>query len=98
MDYIGDYKISGKEKKSAVELIDFLIKNGADINAKDKFGRTALSHILKEANQKNFRKVADLVPVLTARGASVDIKDNDGKNASDYAVESGISEIKELVR
>lgn len=98
MDYIGDYKISEKEKKSTVELIDLLIKNGADVNIKDKFGRTALSHILKEANPKNFQKVADLVPVLTARGASIDIKDNEGKNASDYAAQSGISEIKELMR
>lgn len=98
MDYTGDYKTSEKEKKSAVELIDLLIKNGADVNAKDKFGRTALSHILKEANSKNFRKVADLVPVLIARGSALDIKDNEGKNASDYAAESGINEIKELVR
>jgi len=98
MDYIGDYKISEKEKKSTIELIDLLIKNGADINMKDKFGRTALCHIVKEANQKNYQKVADLVPVLTARGASIEMKDNEGKNASDYAAESGINEIKELVR
>ncbi len=98
MDYTGDYKISDKEKKSTTDLIDLLIKNGADINLKDKFGRTALSHILKEANDKNVKKVADIVPVLLARGAAADIRDSDGKTASDYAAESGISEIKELVR
>ncbi len=98
MDYTGDYKISEKEKKSVTELIDLLIKNGADVNAKDKFGRTALTHILKEANQKNFQKAADLVPLLKARGALSDIKDNDGKSAVDYAEQSRINEIQQLVR
>ena len=98
MDYTGDYKLSDKEKKSTIELIDLLIKNGADINAKDKFGRTALTHILKEANQKNFQKVSDLVPVLKERGASTDIKDSDGNTAIDYAKQSQINEIQQLVR
>jgi len=98
MDYIGEYKISEKEKKSVIELIDLLIKNGADINAKDKFGRTALSHIIKETNEKNVKKVADLIPVLKARGASADIKDIDGKTALNYAAESRMNEIQQLMR
>lgn len=98
LDYTGDYRTSDKEKKSLVELIDLLIKNGSDINAKDKFGRTVLAHILKEANQKNYLKVVDITPVLIAKGASKDIKDNDGKSASDYASSSVVKEIRELVR
>lgn len=98
MDYTGDYRTSDKEKKSLVELIDLLLKNGADINVKDKFGRTVLAHILREANQKNYLKVMDIAPVLMAKGASKDTKDNEGKSASDYASSSQIKEIKELMR
>jgi serine/threonine-protein phosphatase 6 regulatory ankyrin repeat subunit B len=98
LDYTGDYRTSDKEKKSLIELIDLLLKNGADINARDKYGRTVLTHILKEANQKNYLKVADIAPVLISKGASKNIKDNEGKSASDYASSSAVKEIRELVR
>ncbi|HPR37983.1 MAG TPA: ankyrin repeat domain-containing protein [Spirochaetota bacterium] len=98
MDYTGDYKISAKEKKAALDIIDLLIKNGADINVKDKSGRTPLAHIIREVNQKNQQKVIDIVPELLSRGALADIRDNDNRSAADYAADSRISELQNIVR
>jgi len=98
MDYTGDYKVSEKEKKAALAIIDLLIKNGAQINIQDKFGRNALAHICKEANDKNRQKIIDIVPELISRGARADIADSDGKTAADYAAVSNIDGLIDLVR
>ena len=97
MDYTGDYKVSEKDKKAALEIIDLLIKNGAAIDVQDKFGRTPLTHIVREANEKNRQKVLGIVPELLSRGARTDIADNEGKTAADYA-RSGMAGLSELVR
>ena len=51
-----------------VEVIDALIKSGADLEAKDKRGRTALMSAVQSRN-------TDAVKALLAGGANVDTRD-----------------------
>ena len=48
-------------------MIEILLTAGGDINAKDKFGCTALAHTVKELNDKNEKKVRDIVPYPAIR-------------------------------
>ena len=64
------------------EIITALIKNGAKINERDKFGNTALIFaVLQKASP-------DIISILIDKGADVKIKNNEGKTAFDYAQES----------
>ena len=56
------------------EVVQALIAEGAEVNAKAKDGRTALMW----ASQKGHR---DVVQALLAKGADVNAKDNKGRTA-----------------
>ncbi len=97
MDYVGNYRMLDNLKKQSQQMIDLFITSGGDINLKDKFGVTALTHVAKEFNSKNEKKVLDIVPYLRGKGARNDVPDNDGKTALDYARQSGNSELVSLL-
>ncbi len=59
-------------------IIEQLVKNGFDINAKNFDGQTAFMLALSSANKPLVKKFLEL-------NARTDIKDNDGYTASDYA-------------
>ena len=68
----------------AVEAGDYqsarvLIKNGADVNIKDKYGNTALMHSLNRIYSKY------MVKLLVINGADFTIKNNFGESAEDMA-------------
>ncbi len=62
------------------KLIDFLLKRGAAVDAKDKQGRTALIIASEALDPK-----ADLV--LLAHGADVNARDTEGQTALMWAVD-----------
>ena len=66
-------------------IVELLLDHGADINIRDKDGKTALmlmySHSLNEDN--------DITRLLLERGADTNIRDKNGKTALMYATEMG---------
>ena len=62
-----------------LEIIKHLIKSGANLNAKDNDGKTALMYAVDGIES------LDIVKLLINSGADVNIKDNDGENALDHA-------------
>ena len=74
-------------------MIKLLVGHGADINAKDKFGRTAVLDAARQVNDRNRVKVVDILPFLLQNGAKKEIRDNKGLNALDYARKSGDSKV-----
>ena len=76
------------------ETVNYLLKNGADINKKNKSGRTPLiQHSLAYENQ-------DHVKFLLEKGADINAQDNKGNTLLMYAIalrnESLINEILKL--
>jgi len=71
--------------------IEKLIKKGADVNAKNKAGVTAL--MLAAVNGHT-----DIVKLLLDKGADVNVKDKDGKTALMYAADRGHTDIVKLLR
>ena len=69
----------------------FLLDNGADINAKCK-GKTAIMKIIEGYNPK-----LDELKWLISKGADVNIKDNNGKTALAKALEKGYYDIAEFL-
>ncbi len=73
------------------EMIKFLIAKGADTNAKNNEGKTALMMAFRFYN----KKVKETVELLLAKGADVNKKDNNGWTALIYASLLGENEIVE---
>ena len=70
--------------------MDILIKNGTDLNATDKYNRTALMYCAKFGNREGIR-------VLISRGANIFAKDVAGKTAKDIAIFNGANGSAEIL-
>jgi len=60
-------------KKEHLELVKSLIEQGVDVNAKGKYGKTSLYHVLWHSAN------TDVLEYLIARGADVNAKDDSGR-------------------
>ena len=67
-------------RNNKMDIIDVLIRAGADVNLKDSEGRTPLMHALMDWEPK-----ISLVTILIANGANPRIPDRDGFDAYAYA-------------
>ena len=67
-----------------------LIAAGADIDAQDNSGNTALMLACMSTAEKSAR-------LLVRKGADFNIKNNNGKSAMDIAVEEGLTDVLELM-
>ncbi|EIE02502.1 ankyrin repeat domain-containing protein [Leptospira licerasiae] len=77
-------------REGEVEIAEFLVRNGADINAKTRDGHTALMMAVYNRN-------LDIVKLLLKNGANVHIKSKQGHTAfSEASLEEAI-QIKELL-
>ncbi|TGL63629.1 ankyrin repeat domain-containing protein [Leptospira sarikeiensis] len=77
-------------REGEVEIADFLIRNGADINARTRDGHTALMMAVYNRN-------IEIVKLLLKNGANVSIKSKQGHTAlSEASLEESL-QIKELL-
>ena len=58
-------------EKDRIEIVKMVLDKIADVNAKDKFGRTALMFAVRRGRQ-------ELVKELLEKGAEVNAKDDEG--------------------
>jgi ankyrin repeat protein len=72
-------------------IVQALLAHGADVNAKNKFGCTALMMAAVEGH-------ADIVQALLSQGADVNAKDNDGYTALLAAEQMGHKEIVRMLK
>ena len=88
-------------KKNCIEIIEILLQHGADINASDKYGITALHCTASDkcvdeytdANNIN----EDIAKLLLSRGANVNAQTNSGKTILDSAIYDGNVKVVELL-
>jgi ankyrin repeat protein len=64
--------------KGSVDIVDFLLNNGADPNLVDTNGTSALLYAC-------LFQLTDIAKLLVAHDANVSLKDNRGNTAMDYA-------------
>lgn len=67
-----------------------LLDAGADVDAQDNNGNTALIFECKNSDEKNAR-------LLLRRGANFKIKNNNGETAADIAAKNGLADVLELM-
>jgi ankyrin repeat protein len=73
--------------ESAVSVLTFLTKKGADVNAQDRLGRTPLAFYIQQQGSYGRERVIDL---LKKHGADTEvISDSEGKPVKDCAFEKG---------
>ena len=70
-----------KSDKTAIEAIGLCLDHGADINAADANGQTALHVAVTQADS--------IVSFLAERGAKLDVKDRQGRTPLDIALGAG---------
>ena len=73
------------------EAIEVLLDNGADIDAQDRKGWTALMHAIWDHNYES-------VQLILNRGANIGIKNIDNKTAMDIASETGDNKMVKLLQ
>ncbi len=72
------------------DIVKFLVKEGANINAQDFLGRTPLHYVIKGNDLEKAK-------LLIAHGAVINVKDNDGQTPLHYALEANPKMAKILV-
>jgi len=73
-------------RKGSYFLIDLVVNQGAEINARDMQGKTALIHAVILQDYPTVKTLLEL-------GASLDSKDNTGKTAIEYSHEGNNQDI-----
>ncbi len=98
-DANGDTSLTLAANLMAFDKAMKLAQAGANTNASDKKGMTAL-HIAilkKNLSEDSLKSLKDLVKVLLENGARGDIQDNDGKTAIQCALEMQREDIANLM-
>ena len=68
------------------EVIEILLKNGADVNIGNKGGATPLILYFKDRENSEIQK--EIIELLLSHGVDIYIVDDYGKTAYDYALEN----------
>lgn len=80
--------------KLDILAIEFFISKGAEVNAKDKHGRTPLHYIHFNEEEYNSVEVAE---ILILKGADINSKDDEGDTVLHYATNRGFIGVVELL-
>lgn len=73
-----------------IPLVNFLLQLGADVNHRDKYGRTPLMSaiFLDDRSDNKIKVIIEILKILLKHGADMNLKDNRGKNVLILAKEA----------
>ena len=72
--------------ETGLEFIRYLVKHGADVNARDSRGRTPLMMLFGDRHIMN--RALDALEILLDKGADINAADNDGNTVLHYIADS----------
>jgi hypothetical protein len=87
-----DWGLIEAAKKGNTKGVAELLERGADANARDEHGRTALAWA-----SQNFID-SDIVQILISKGADVNAKDNNGESVLSLAGDEGENNATSILR
>jgi len=95
----GETVLMSAAKAGRTEAVKLLLEAGANVNAKNDRGQTALHRMLDTRNSdyNNSLQLKDTVELLLAKGADVNLKDKDGRTPWHLAAESADGDIVKLL-
>ena len=76
-----EYGVTPLMQVESLDLMRLLIERGANVNAADKAGLTALHQVVLEPGK------FELAELLIAQGANVNVRDNEGYTPLDHVIE-----------
>ena len=76
--YYGEYIHSFCACCKQVAMLDKCLEHGANINAQDTLGNTALHVVIMLSHRYKCDTSAVMAPILMKRGASIDVQNHDG--------------------
>ena len=88
--------VRGTNVKSNVYVVRALVEHGADVEARDRHGRTAL-HCACHARSMDPSVSLDVVTYLLSVGADLNAEDYEGRHAVHNAAASGRVEVARLL-
>ncbi|VVC27448.1 Adenine nucleotide alpha hydrolase-like domains,Ankyrin repeat-containing domain,Ankyrin repeat [Cinara cedri] len=77
-------------EEARIEDVEYLVKNGADLHAKDENGRTPLHYAVKESH-------TEIILFLIEKGVDVHAKDKNGYTPLHWAARKGYAEVVETL-
>ncbi|CAG9466323.1 unnamed protein product [Pedinophyceae sp. YPF-701] len=83
--------IHGAAETGNLEIVRYLVENGADVNALDNDDETALHEAAEDGH-------LEVVKYLIAVGVDPDIRNDDGETAADIALARGYPEVHAYLR
>ena len=81
---------------SDFELVQYLVSQGADVNAKEEDGGVTVLHHAVFALDANV-EIIEIIKFLVSKGANINAKDEDGRTPLDWAHHTEIARYLESV-
>lgn len=94
-DHCGKTPLMAAAGSGSVRAVELLIGAGADVNAADYCGMTALMYAATSRNGDDSAQIAEL---LLENGADMEIVDHFGQNVWDHAEHSGMYNVTDVLK
>lgn len=92
------YAVLGASAKKNTEVINFLLENGADVNARDGSNSTPMYYVLFDRTVQDQDKIITLIDLLVKNGADINAQGKDGNTIAHLVVDANLPRVMEYLK